>query len=261
MTGVQTWLFRSASCDFVITFPDGGSIEATQALTITFGAGGALNLGATGTVNTNPQPISLDYSAGGSLVLAPGESITFDDNGSMLLGTGGNIDYTDIVFISTGGANLTAVSGTKSIVIEKIVINGGLNITLNAEIVSNNGSIEINASALSLVSDTAAITPSYCAIASSGSLILTNSTPIVTTDTCTGIAGTFNISPVIITGSTINQNSTLIVSSGTFVLTPTVVSAGPLQLQPLTQQFVSSLPDGTELPTDDGNNCTVSAGD
>jgi hypothetical protein len=87
-----------ASCELTITFPDGGSIEATEALIITFGIDGTLNLGTTGTVNSNPQPADIDFSAGGSLPFAQGESITFGDNGSITLGAGGNIDYSNMLF-------------------------------------------------------------------------------------------------------------------------------------------------------------------
>lgn len=76
------------SCNLTITFPSGGSIEVTEALMFTFGTGGVLELGATGTINTAVQPDSTDYSAGGTLVLAAGESITFDAGGSLDLGAG-----------------------------------------------------------------------------------------------------------------------------------------------------------------------------
>jgi len=39
----------ATSCDLIVTFPDGGSIEAVEALAITFGTGGEFNLGAVGT--------------------------------------------------------------------------------------------------------------------------------------------------------------------------------------------------------------------
>ena len=81
------------SCNLTITFPGGGSIEATEALAFTFGTGGVLDLGATGTINTAVQPSSTDFSTGGTLALAVGESITFDAGGSLDLGTGGAIDF------------------------------------------------------------------------------------------------------------------------------------------------------------------------
>lgn len=259
-----------ASCDFIITYPDGGTLEAVETLTITFGTGGLLNLGVTGTVNTNPQPASLDFTAGGSLILAKGESITFGNDGSLILGAGGNISYTDLLLNSSGGASLTAVSGTETIIIEKIVINGGLNITFNAKVISNTGTLEVNSgSTLSLAADTAAISPSYCSISDSSATLTLSGGTIDTTDTCTNIATTLTLSPGIFTAGmtgtigtigTTDPNAILI-TGGSIAITPIVGSVGPIQLTLLTQAFVSSLPDGTELPTEDGNTCTVTAGE
>lgn len=250
-----------ASCDFIITFPDGGSLEAVEALTITFGTGGLLNLGATGTVNTNPQPANLDFTAGGSLILAKGESITFGNDGLMILGVGGNVAYTDLILNSSGGASLTAVSGTESIFIEKIVINGGLNITFYAKIISNAGTLEVNSGGtLSLAVDTGSITPSYCSISDSSATLTLSGGTIDTTDTCTNIATTLTLSPAIITTGTVDP-SAILITGGSIVITPIVGSVGPLQLTPFTQEVVSSLPDGTELTTEDGNTCTVTAGE
>ncbi len=100
-----------ASCDLLITFPNGGSIEAVEGLNITFGNGGELNLGEAGTVNRYPQPINLDFLTGGNLSLVLGESITFGDNGFITLGEGGNIEYSKMCIVSTGGVVIKAVWG------------------------------------------------------------------------------------------------------------------------------------------------------
>jgi hypothetical protein len=92
-----------ASCEFSVTFPEGGGLEAIDELTLTFGTGGELILGTGGTVNTAIQPSSLDYSSGGTLTLSAGESITFGPDGSLDLGTGGNagkVDHSLYLFLA-----------------------------------------------------------------------------------------------------------------------------------------------------------------
>ena len=256
-----------ASCELTITFPDGGAIEATEALTITFGEGGILNLGVTGTVNVNPQPANIDFSAGGTLSLVQGESITFGDNGSITLGVGGNINYSSMLINSTGGAAIKAVGGTGTITIANLVISGGLNITFDAITIVINGSINIEPDGtLNLIADTGAIEPSVCTIQDSaaGTLTLTGSTPIVTASTCNTIAGVLTLPAGTLTVGIIDPNATLtntgtIVNTGT--ITQTVSNVGPLQVTTLTQEFLAALPDGAQFSTEDGNTCTLTAGE
>ncbi len=78
-----------ASCEFSASFPQGGFLEETDELTLTFGTGGELILGTGGTVNIAIQLSSLDFSSGGTLFLSDGENITFGPGGSLVLGNGG----------------------------------------------------------------------------------------------------------------------------------------------------------------------------
>lgn len=82
-----------SNCELTITFPSGGSIEAVNAIIFSFGTGGILDLGETGTINSVIQPSSIDYSSGDTLSLAAGESISFDINGSL------NIAWMEILII------------------------------------------------------------------------------------------------------------------------------------------------------------------
>ena len=132
------------SCNLTISFPAGGSIEATEALTFTFGTGGVLDLGATGTINTVVQPASTDFSTGGTLVLAAGESISFDAGGSLDLGTGGNLDYSNIMLTTEGDIDIQSIGGTESILLNSITIVGagiltitGLNINIVGSILTD----------------------------------------------------------------------------------------------------------------------------
>ena len=257
------------SCDLVISFTDGGSITADEALQISFGSGGALNLGAAGTINTNPQPVSSDYVAGGVLLLAKGDSITFDNAGSITLGTGGNIDYTDMTVnaTSTGGASIKAVGGTETIVIDSFTISGGLNITFEAQTLSVIGDLTIEPdSVLTLIAETGGVTPSVCNVQDSTNGLIISTGNIVTTDTCNTISGGLSLPAGTVTVGTLDPNATL-TTTGTVTITPgsftPTIDSGGITLLPeiLTQELLSSLSDGVELPTEDGNTCTLIAGE
>ena len=101
-------------------------------VSFTFGVGGALNLGVAGTINTNPQPASTDFSAGGVLPLAAGDSITFGSGAYLILGSQGNIDYTNMTIDTSGGARLVANELLDIIVIKTLRITGGGSITFDA---------------------------------------------------------------------------------------------------------------------------------
>jgi len=123
-----------SGCDLQISFPDGGTIEATEPLTLFFGSNGNLSLGETGTINNAIQPASLDYSSGGSLSLAAGESIQFDINGSLTLGDyGGNINYTRISIQGSFIADITAIEGTQSIYLSQLTLTGDSTFNLSAQ--------------------------------------------------------------------------------------------------------------------------------
>jgi hypothetical protein len=121
-------------CDLSITFPDGGSIEAVEMLTVTFGDGAFVN---NGTVITG-------YSAGDVLSLSAGESIDFQGNGSFELGSGGNIDYSDILIISNGVMDLAAVEGNKKVSIYDMTLLGSAALNISSSVdVAENGSFHI----------------------------------------------------------------------------------------------------------------------
>jgi len=139
------------SCELTITFPDGGSIEATEPLTFTFGTGGLLNLGETGTVNTTIQQSSIDYSTGGTLSLSTGESISFDSNGSLDLGSGGNFDYTSISISGPITANISAMDGTETVSLSSLIIFGDSTFNFDAKLIeildlTSDSSVTINGS-------------------------------------------------------------------------------------------------------------------
>lgn len=121
-------------CDLSITFPDGGSIEAVETLTVTFGDGAFVNNGV----------VITGYSAGDVLSLSAGESIDFQGNGSFELGSGGNIDYSDILIISNGVMNLAAVEGYKKVFIYDMTLLGSAALNISSGVdVAENGSFHI----------------------------------------------------------------------------------------------------------------------
>ena len=113
-----------SNCELTITFPSGGSIEAIDSALFSFGTGGILDLGETGTINTAIQSSSNDYSSGGTLSLAAGESISFGINGSLNIGAGGNINYTNISLDSDGILTLTATGGNEIINLSSLTAIG-----------------------------------------------------------------------------------------------------------------------------------------
>jgi len=132
------------SCELSISFPEGGELQATEALTLSFGTGGVLEPGATGTLNTNPQPADTDYSNGGTLLLNQGDSISFDVNGSMLLGEGGNIDYSAMRVNSSGQLSLKAVGGSETLHIEKLELGTDLVAILEAAVIRVEGEFTLS---------------------------------------------------------------------------------------------------------------------
>ena len=199
-----------ASCDLLITFPDGGSIVADEDLTLIFGTGGELRLGDTGTVNVNPQPLSLDFSTGGTLALAKGESITFDTGGSIVLGWGGNISYTNISINSAGGFSVKAVGNTEKIVINNVTISGSL-ITLTAKLIDVIGNLIIDVdSALFIIAETGGSESTVCAVEdTSNGVILSAGNFIDTGDTCNTIGTDLNLVSGELTLVAIDPNANL----------------------------------------------------
>lgn len=89
------------NCLLSISFPNGGSIEAVEALSITFGDGGLVDTAGSVTA----------YVAGETLTLNAGDSLDFGSGGSFDIGNAGNIDYTNMAITTKGEVRLTAVGG------------------------------------------------------------------------------------------------------------------------------------------------------
>lgn len=225
------------SCEFIVTFPQGGSIQATEALTLTFGAGGELILGEAGTVNTNPQPNSLDFSANGTLALAAGDSIGFGANGQINLGTGGNIDYSSLTILSDGQARLVAVGATQTVTIDNLVLSGNLSLSIEANTVSVSSSFNAGASTeLVFITDSTTVDSSVCSLQDSSNGV-TLSTLDFSVDSCSGIATSLKLDPATLTVGSIDPNSSLTIQQQTFtgeiVLTDTPGSSGAAAFQPI----------------------------
>lgn len=94
-------LFCSNACGLEIDFVNGGSIEAIEPVTMTFGDGGLIDTGSTSTA----------YVAGDTLVLAGGERLVFAAGGQLRLGSGGNIDATSVIINVDGNALLGDTAG------------------------------------------------------------------------------------------------------------------------------------------------------
>lgn len=116
----------NTSCEIVISFPNGGSIEATEPLSFLFGYNASIDRGETGTINTAIQPADLDFSSGDTLALTTNESITFDTSGSLNLGTGGNFDFTSILIDGDVKFTITTENESDTVYISTMTINGSL---------------------------------------------------------------------------------------------------------------------------------------
>jgi len=110
-----------SSCDLSITFPDGGSIEAIEPLTIKFGADGFIY---------NAEGYS---SENGEISLATGELMKFQAGGELVLGIDGNIDYSNVQITSNGAMNLAAVGGTKTVSIQDFTLLGGCTLSMSSD--------------------------------------------------------------------------------------------------------------------------------
>ena len=205
------------SCELIITFPNGGSIIAVNALTISFGEGGYINDGA----------VTTGYAAGETIVLASADTVVFNNEGTFNLGTGGNIEYTAMEFNSTGGANLTATGGSESIFIEDVTFSGGINITLNASVISVMGTLSTESgSVMNMVADTGGVTSSFCSVQDASATLTISTVTIDTTDTCNTIATDSGLIVGQATVISIDPNVTL-TSTGSITLTNTL---NPIEL-------------------------------
>jgi len=108
-----------AECKVLIDFPDGGSLHAVEALTITFGNNGLINTIATSTA----------YAKDDTLTLNAGETITFAAGGVFDIGDAGNIIYTNMEITTEGTVEFIAVGGTETIIVGNLAVIGSA--TLN----------------------------------------------------------------------------------------------------------------------------------
>jgi len=174
LTYAENWC--DPSCNLIISFPEGGSINATEALTLTFSPNGVLNLGETGTINSAVQPADTVFSDGGVLSLSAGESIIFDHAGYLELGTEGNISTTYLNITTIGEVSIVA---TSSIETGSVSTQGKLSIISNGDnaLMSFADTANITAEYISFIlnGDNATIRPGADYYATSGnSLILGN---------------------------------------------------------------------------------------
>ena len=110
-----------SSCDLSITFPDGGSIEAIEPLTIIFGVDGYI---------INSEGYS---SENGEISLTTGELMEFQAGGELVLGVDGNIDYSNVQITSNGTMNLAAVGGAKTVSIQDLTLLGACTLSISSD--------------------------------------------------------------------------------------------------------------------------------
>ena len=117
-------------CQLTITFPDGGSIEAVESFSITFGEGGFINYGA----------VVTGYASGQILNIDQGQSLQFDAGGELDLGTAGNIEYSDLSVSSTGIFSVVALGGAERINIYSLTLSDvTLDLSSNSDLVIQTG--------------------------------------------------------------------------------------------------------------------------
>lgn len=211
------------SCSASIVFNPAGSLHAVEAMEFTFSAGSELNLGATGTINTAVQPASLDFSGGGVLFLAAGDSITFGDNGFLSMAAGSNINAT----------SFNVVNGS-------VTINAPSFVTITGQI-SVDGALSITVQELILFSDVQVSNDLFISSVNLANNVVVSGSGNVTI----GSAGSISID-----GSIISSIGTISIND----LTPEI-NTWQLDAQPLEDLSVL---EGFEINALDGTLCTVS---
>ena len=237
----------STACELTLNFTHGGTIEAIETLTITFGEGGFINDGA----------VTTGYAVDETLQLNAGETLLFGTGGAFSLGNSGNIDYSAMNLV-TGDIVITALSGGS------VSLHGNSSFKVD-------GTFELNSDlTLSAELDLSASTGT----SSSGDVTLTSGT------------GTITVEPET-SGSIMLANNEIISSSApaipllevNLVETPNVVTIAPVEVTPvetapveittlqvsaaqlssITQQDLIAL-EGVTIPLDDNNSCTIQNG-
>lgn len=167
------------SCELIITFPDGGYIEAVEPMSFSFGSGGVINDGA----------VTTGYADGEILALNTGESLAFAAGGSLDLGAGGNIDNTGFLVNSGGEMYLEAVGGNSAIRLTNLSVTNDATLTLVASIIDVSGVVEVSGG-LNMISAGPGITQG-CNISSDTGLVISAGNALATIDTaasCISIA-------------------------------------------------------------------------
>ena len=168
-----------ASCKLVIDFPDGGSLYATEPLTITFGDDGLINTGGG----------IIAYVEGDTLPLGEGQRIDFGVGGIFDIGDGGNISYTNMEISTSGTMELAALGEPHAINVETLKITGLETLSLIMKVL-NFGFLDVQAVSVMIdapfdedgdpENSPCAITPGADATISSGS----DSLVVSTTESC-----------------------------------------------------------------------------
>lgn len=125
-----------AECALTIDFPSGGYLEATEALTITFGDSGLIDTVSSVTA----------YLDGEILTLNRGDRLEFGAGGRFDIGSSGNIDYTDLLIHTNGVINLDTVGGLEALSIapgNTLSIYGDTNFRIDALTVAFEGRLEL----------------------------------------------------------------------------------------------------------------------
>ncbi len=278
------------SCGLTITFPNGGSIEAVEPLTFTFGEAGVINDGM----------VVTGYSAGDTLSLAAGESMAFQSGGFLDSGVEGNLEYTNIS-ITDSSVEIVAIGGAEMIFIYQMTLAGGgqFNFNSNVTVVESGvlSLLDVNTDVVFNLSD-GTVFNNYGVLNISGNLTVSGqgtlwndtvnwSDPddcnMATSDsTITVTGGSVAVLSNISCGGDITLSNSVILSpsgGGNIEFPPnTLTNVGVIELigaspviiladltelaEPisLTQEDLSVFPDGFVMETNDGNTCAITAG-
>lgn len=223
-----------ADCDLNITYPSGGSIIASEQVTITFGNGGFINDGTS----------TVGKAAGETEVIAAGGSLGFTAGGELDLGDGGNVDYTSITF--TGGdITLAAIGGNQRITFDDVSLEGDVTLMIDSDIeVIETGSLTIRGGDVAIeVGDAVTFTQDGVLSVATGNLVwsggwVTSTNWGTSCDDYDAMAGTITMSSVDVV-TTVSTCASLITYTGSLSLggdvllvnvEPAVIDSGGLTL-------------------------------
>lgn len=140
VNAVQAEVICESDCFISFQFESGGSIIAHSPMKFIYAPGSEIALGPAGTVNSAVQPASLDFSAGGELNLAAGESIRFGVRGFFRLEEGSNLEADDFEIV-TGGLSIITLNGdvrmNGSLTVDGWLFIDAVTITLSDAVTAN----------------------------------------------------------------------------------------------------------------------------